>query len=362
MYHNPSARHWDSHHHDDPAVLELHRKLPQYAETPLRKLPDSVAAELHVKHVFYKDESNRFGLPAFKVLGASWASYRAVTLALSLPATTGFEDVRQAAEGKGIVLHAATEGNFGRAVAHMASLMGVTAKIFVPKIMVAETRRLIAGEGAEVHVVDGIYDDAVREARRQAEALTGGILVQDDAWPGYEEIPQFVADGYSTMMLEVDRQVEAAVGQAPDLVVVPVGVGSLGQAAVVHFKSKKPLSLILTVEPDTAACLKSSLEKGERVTVKTADTNMCGMNCGTVSYRAWPILQKGVDLSIDVTDDEAREASTRLTDFGIMAGPCSAGTFAGAYKFANARRKPDLLGQDAVIVILGTEGPRNWRD
>lgn len=210
MYRNPSARGWVSNYRVDPAVLELHRKLSK---------------EVNVAKIFFKDESKRFGLPAFKILGASWACYRAITAALSLPPTASFDHVRTALDGQTIILHAATEGNFGRAVAHMAALLGVTAKIHVPEITVEETRQLIAGEGAKVCVAHGGYDVAVRQAERDA-AEEGGILVQDDAWPGCEEIPQMIVDGYSTMMLEIDRQIERATEKTTDIAVVPVGFGA----------------------------------------------------------------------------------------------------------------------------------------
>ena len=360
MYHNPSARTWRSEYTVDPAVLELHKKLPHYAETPLLKLPSSLTSQLEIgDHVFLKDESNRFGLPAFKILGASWASYRTVTAALNLAPTTSFDEIRQAvAPGKNVTLHAATDGNFGRAVARMASLMGVTAKIYVPKIMVGETISLIASEGADVLVIQGNYDAAVLAAERAAKE-SGGFLVQDNAWPGYEEIPELVAQGYSTMMMEMDRQIEDAVGRQPDLVVVPVGVGSLAHAVIGLQKNKDKGSCpyILAVEPDTAACLRKSLDGGRITTIDTGDTIMCGMNCGTVSSTSWPFLRAGVDVCVSVSDAEARDASRLLSESGVLTGPCSAGTLAGLRRFIKSGETLGL-GEKPIIVLLGTEGPR----
>ena len=189
MYANPSARNWKSNYKIDPAVLDLHRKLPNYAQTPLRRLSSELCSDLHLQKIFLKDEANRFGLPAFKILGASWASYRAVTQTLGIPATSSLQEVKDAASGSRLRLHAATEGNFGRAIARMATFMGIAATIHVPKIMVEETRRLIASEGAIVDAAEGDYAVAVREAEK-ASRQPGGLHVQDDAWPGYEEIPQ----------------------------------------------------------------------------------------------------------------------------------------------------------------------------
>ena len=160
------------------------------------------------------------------------------------------------------------------------------------------------------------------------------------------------------MMLEIDAQIQDAVGKAPDLLVVPVGVGSLAQAVVAHYKHQVPSPMVLTVEPDTAACLKTSLETGKPTTVETGDTRMCGMNCGTVSSLAWPILREGVDASITVTDGEARAALDILTEMGIRTGPCSSGTLAALLKACEMDRSSLQLDQESNVVLFGTEGPR----
>ena len=214
-YSNPGARHWVS-GMPAPQVGAFHQSLPGYAPTPLVDLP-SLAAELGVGRVLVKDESARLGLPAFKVLGASWACSRVLQ---SGPA----------------VLVTATDGNHGRAVARMAAYLKTTATVFVPAVMLPETAAHITGEGATVIRVDGDYDDAVRAAAEHAGAEPGRALVQDTAWPGYEEVPGWIVEGYDTMLAEVDEQL----GRTPDLVAVPVGVGSLAQAVVAHYRRADP--------------------------------------------------------------------------------------------------------------------------
>ena len=160
-------------------------------------------------------------------------------------------------------------------------------------------------------------------------------------------------------MVEIEEQVHEQLGKAPDIIVVPIGVGSLGQATVAHFKSKKLYTAVLAVEPDTAACLNMSLEKGEMTTVTTEDTAMCGMNCGTVSTLAWPILQAGVDASIVVTDVEAKVAMDMLDEVQIKIGPCAAATSAALIKASEEKGNSTFrIGPGSVIVLLGTEGPR----
>lgn len=170
-------------------VLDFHKELPEYNETPLHPLP-SLAAELGVAHVFAKDESHRFGLPSFKILGASWAVYRAVLARLGMPSSPppSLGELGARAREAGVELVTCTEGNWGRAVARMGKYLGVTVKIFVPEFMIEETRARIRSEGAQVVVCEGGYDESVGEAKKEAER--GGILVMDFGWDGFEEIPQ----------------------------------------------------------------------------------------------------------------------------------------------------------------------------
>ncbi len=195
MYFNPEASSWSCAEVSDPNVLKLHRTLPHYAATPLRRLPKFLCDELGVGEVLVKDESDRFGLPAFKILGASWACYKSIAQYLGLGRLTGKEDlwdIRTAAAyavaNTRLRFFAATDGNHGRAVARMGKILGVRSCVFVPRVMLETTKDLIREEGAEVTVVDGDYDKAVHEADKQCRER-GGILIQDEGWPGYEEVP-----------------------------------------------------------------------------------------------------------------------------------------------------------------------------
>ena len=164
-------------------------------------------------------------------------------------------------------------------------------------------------------------------------------------------------------MVETERQTLQLVGKLPDIVVVPVGVGSLAQAVVSYFKSMETTCGILTVEPETAACLKTSLGRGEITTISTEDTSMCGMNCGTVSSTAWPLLKHGVDASTTVSDTEAEIARRLLAENGFQVGPCSAATLAAVSKVSRsdiAKYALNLTGE-SVIMLLATEGPRRSR-
>lgn len=333
------------------ATRAFHRALPGYAPTPLRELP-VLAHELKVGRVFVKDESNRLGLPAFKALGASWAVHRALA--------------ERAARGAGsgpVTLVTATDGNHGRAVARTARLLGQRAHVFVPRGVHHAAAAAIAAEQAEVTKVAGDYDEAVRRA---AEAARGAdaILVQDTAWPGYEEIPGWIVEGYSTLCAETDEQLAAAGAvEGPGLMAVPVGVGSLAQAVITHYRSRRDgrAPALLSVEPEAAACVLEGLIRDAPVTVTTGDTAMAGLNCGTPSSIAWPYLRGGLDAAVAVADADSARAAADLAALGVSSGPCGAASLAGVRAAltgsgAGERRAALGVGRDTVVVLLSTEG------
>ncbi|MEU9192198.1 diaminopropionate ammonia-lyase [Streptomyces hundungensis] len=346
----PGARAWRC----GPAPAEVrafHATLPGYAPTPLTELP-VLASELDVGRVFVKDESCRLGLPAFKALGASWAVHRILA-----------ERAASGARPGPLTLVTATDGNHGRAVARVAALLGQHAHVFVPRGVHPRAVSAIAAERARVTEVAGPYDEAVRaaaEAARSADA----ILVQDTAWPGYERIPGWIVEGYSTLCAEIDEQLTAeGVAGGPGLVVVPVGVGSLAQAVVTHYRSGPAGSApaLLSVEPRAAACVLESLRRGAPVGITTGHTSMAGLNCGTPSSIAWPHLRQGLDAAVAVPDSEAARAAASLAGLGVSSGPCGAAGLAGlraALTGAGGEERRKALGLDAssVVVLLSTEG------
>ncbi|WP_458247915.1 diaminopropionate ammonia-lyase [Streptomyces sp. MAI_2237] len=346
----PDARAWRC----EPApadVRAFHRSLPDHAPTPLTELP-SLTVEFGVGRVFVKDESCRLGLPAFKALGASWAVHRALA-----------ERAAQGAEPGPVTLVAATDGNHGRAVARMAHRHGHAAHVFVPQGVHPRAVAAIAAEGARVTEVEGPYDEAVRLAAEAATA-PGTLLIQDTGLPGYERIPRWIVEGYSTLCAEIDEQLAAAgVTEGPDLVAVPVGVGSLAQAVVTHYRSspRGHAPALLSVEPEAAPCVLRSLTLGRLVSVTTGETVMAGLNCGTPSGLAWPHLLAGLDAAIAVSDDDCARAGADLAASGVSSGPCGAAALAGLRAAVTGtdavdRRTALGLGPDSVVVLLSTEG------
>ncbi|SDH56924.1 diaminopropionate ammonia-lyase [Nonomuraea jiangxiensis] len=345
MYLNPEAR---SHSAPNPpppgdgAARTFHAGLPGYAPTPLTELPE-LATELGVGRLLVKDESSRLGLPAFKILGASWAVALLLADRFGLAGPLDLERLRTAAAREPVVLVTATDGNHGRALARMARLVGAHAVVFVPDVLEHRTVDLIAGEGAEIEWVDGDYDEAVRRAAKYADR-TGAELVQDTAWDGYERVPAWIVDGYRTLLAEIDERV------TPDLVVVPAGVGSLAQAVVTHYRGR---AHVVTAEPDSADCVRRSLLAGRPVRIRTGVTSMAGLNCGTPSSAAWPYLLAGLSGAVAVGEEQDAAAVADLARLGVAAGPCGAAALAGA------RLLPlDRLGLDhtATVVLICTDG------
>lgn len=342
-------------------VLEFHRELDGYVETPLVDAP-GLASSLGVARVWVKDESIRLGLPSFKVLGASWATARAVAERLGVSAPLRVEDLRsQILSGPTMSLAAATDGNHGRAVARIAKLLGLQSRIYVPKGTVAARISAIEGEGAEVTIVDGTYDMTVERAA--SEAGPGTLIIQDTAWPGYEDVPSWVIDGYSTIMLEIDEQLAAQGDERPDIVVVQIGVGAFAAAVVRHVRCAETHNpTVLGVEPVSAACVQASMRAGSIVSVPGPhDSIMAGLNCGTPASLAWPVLSQGIDAMISITDEAAREAMRALARAGVVSGESGAAGLGGLRSVAYSEGMVSVreaLGMTAKskVLVFSTEG------
>jgi diaminopropionate ammonia-lyase len=337
------------------AVLDYHRSLAGYAPTPLVTLP-GLAARLGLGALLVKDESRRFGLKAFKGLGASWA-VRCLADARHRDGTAPLTTVATA-----------TDGNHGRAVAWAAHMHGLAAVIFIPEHSAPARIAAIRGEGARVVLVDGSYDDAV--ARCAAEsAAHGWQVVADTGYADYMEIPRLVAQGYETLFLEADAQIEERLLPPPDLVLVQAGVGALAAAAVEHHGRRRERPRLAVVEPDDADCLLESIlsEDGQPRAARGRQRSiMAGLNCGRPSLAAWPTLRHGVDFFLSIEDRFAEEAMRLLWrpaagDERVESGESGAAGLAGLIAlltdaaFRTARDRLRLSGATTALVI-NTEG------
>jgi diaminopropionate ammonia-lyase len=311
-------------------ALAFHRALPGYAPTPLRDLP-WLAAETGVGKVALKDESCRLGLPAFKVLGASWAVERVLR---EHPQTH--------------TLVAASAGNHGRAVAHVAAHRGLRARIHLPARSAPARRAAIAAEGAEVVVVDGTYEDAVTQAA--AEGTRDGVAELADV--GDAGPARWVVDGYATLFAELTERA--------DVLLVPAGVGSLAAAAARHGAAAG--MRVVAVEPVTAACLTASLAAGAPTRVTTPGTTMAGLDCAEISAAVWPVLRDGIHGAVTIDDAETHRAMRDLAARGVRIGDCGAAPVAALRALAHdpacaALREALGLDRTTRVLLVATEGP-----
>jgi diaminopropionate ammonia-lyase len=316
---------------------------PGYAPTPLRDL-GSMAAEALVQQVLYKDESLRFGLKSFKALGGAYA----------------VERLAHVAAGKTLTVTCATDGNHGRAVAWGAQRAGARAVIYVHEGVSRGRAQAIAALGAEVVRAGRTYDDSVRLCAAAATA-NGCHIVSDTSWPGYEDVPRWVVEGYETIFSEADEQLGGAV---PDVALIPVGVGSLAVAAAHHWPADPPR--LVGLEPETAACALASIRAGEPVTVPGPHTSiMAGLNAGTVSKLAWPVLRNRFDAFCAIDDTYAERGMRALAELGVKAGEVSGGTVGAALAICSHDEARAALRMDAetTLFLLLTEGvtdPASW--
>jgi diaminopropionate ammonia-lyase len=347
------------------APLALHQRLPGYTPTPLVAAPQ-LAAQLGLAEIWVKDESCRMGLPAFKILGASWASYRALerhARQQQLPIGS-WESLAQLAEQlaplRPLSLVAATDGNHGRAVAWLARQLGFAAHILVPQGTAPARIAALQGEGAQVTLVAGSYDDAVARSARLAGPRA--LVISDTSWPGYETVPRDVIAGYSTIFWEIDAALEQRRMPAPDLVVVQMGVGALAAAVVDHYRQPgAPQPMIVGVEPTRAACVLASMQAGKLVQVPGPhDSIMAGLNCGLPSQIAWPLVSRGIDLYLAIGDERARQGMRALAEAGITAGETGAAGIGGLLELSEAAYQPVRarlgIGATTRALVIVTEG------
>lgn len=341
---------------DSTPQHDFHNALAGYKPTALHSL-DKLARSLGLSGLYIKDESSRFGLPSFKASGASWGCFRALVSHFALdPSTATLKSVAALARSDNIRLLAATDGNHGRAIAWMATMLGIESTIYVPHDLHPNFMRLIVAEGATLVVVDGDYDTAVATAT--AATSNTNLLIQDTAFEGYTDTPSWIIDGYATIFSELEKQLEQ-INAKPTTIVTPVGVGSLAHAAIVYAKGSSNRNLTtIAVEPEAAACLLTSLASGlaSPTSIITSHTINSGCNCGTLSSISWPYMRDHVDISTTVTDWETHLAVQQLLKQGVSSGPC------GAIGLAALKK---LIGEGSVregdsVVLINTEAERPY--
>lgn len=363
-------------HTDQEAVeraMTFHRTIPGYQPTPLVSLP-ALARELGVDKLWVKDESKRFGLNAFKALGGSYAIARWMGERLGLtgdqltfPALTAPE----ARERLGAVTFVtATDGNHGRGVAWAARELGQQAVVYLPKGSARERLENIRALGAQAEITDLSYDDAVRLAARKGEEH-GWVLIQDTAWPGYEEIPGWIMEGYTTLAGEIFDQLAQAGEEPPTHLFLQAGVGSFAASVLGSARCRwgKGCPVTVIVEPDQADCLYRTAKAADgRMHPVTGQMHsmMAGLCCGEPCTLAWDILGPCADAFLSCSDDYAALGMRLLgkprgSDPAIVSGESGAvgvGVLAGILHEEELHDLCWTLGLDerSRVLCISTEG------
>lgn len=363
-------------------VRTFHASFREYAPTPLVSLP-ALAKNFGLGRVFVKDESKRFGLNAFKVLGGAYAIGRLLAERLGRPIDELTRDelcsdaVRHALGN--ITFATATDGNHGRGVAWTAQQLGQKAKVYMPKGSAAIRAENIRATGADCTITDLNYDDAVRLANSDAEK-NGWIMVQDTAWEGYEDIPRWIMQGYMTLAVESLRQLTEQGIERPTHLFLQAGVGSFAGAALGFFAAalgdKLPITTI--VEPARADCIYKSLVAGDgkpHNVTGDLDTLMAGLACGEPSTISWGVLRDYATAAISCPDYIAANGMRILAaplpgDTQVVSGESGAVTTGilqhiMQHPQAKAMRDALRLTPESTVLLISTEGdtsPQTYRD
>ena len=355
-------------------VRRFHASFPQYTPTPLAAL-DKLAATLGVGGVYIKDESYRFGLNAFKVLGGSFAMARFIAQRTGRDISQlGFEQLTSPAVKKDLgdyTFFTATDGNHGRGVAWAANQLGQHSVIFMPKGSSPTRLENIRKEGAKASIEDMNYDDAVRLATAESNKTPNSVVIQDTAWEGYEEIPGWIMQGYGTMALEAVEQLGELGVQRPTHIFVQAGVGSLAGAVQGFFANRYPENVPVTtiVEASAADCLYRSAVKADGSTVNVGGdlvTIMAGLACGEANTISWEILKSKSSFFVSLPDYAAAQGMRVLGaplagDPRVISGESGA---AGAGLLVEVMTNPKFadfkkaLGLDSSsrVLLFSTEG------
>lgn len=352
----------------------FHKSFPQYSVTPLAELKN-MAEYLGLNDIFVKDESYRFGLNAFKVLGGSFAMANYIAKETGkdvseLDYDTLTSDKLKEEFGEA-TFFTATDGNHGRGVAWAANKLRQKAVVFMPKGSTQTRLDNIKKENATATIEELNYDDCVRLAADHAAKTPHGVVVQDTAWEGYEEIPTWIMQGYGTMALEASEQLKEANVERPTHVFVQAGVGSLAGAVVGYFSNLYPDNppKFVVVEADVAACLYEGAKAGtgeRKIVDGDMQTIQAGLACGEPNTISWDILKNHVDVFVSAPDWTSERGMRMLAapfkgDKQVISGESGAvpfGILASIMLDENMKELKETLelNKDSKVLLFSTEG------
>lgn len=190
---------------------------------------------------------------------------------------------------KGLIT--ASAGNHAQGVAYAAQCYGAKAVIVMPTTTPLIKVNRTKSYGAEVVLYGDVYDEACEKAYELAREK------------GYTFIHPFddpaVATGQGTIAMEIVKELPTV-----DYILVPIGGGGLATGVSTLAKLLNPKIKVIGVEPEGAACLKASLEKGEVTTLPNVNTIADGTAVKTPGTNIFSYLQSNLDSVITVPDEE----------------------------------------------------------
>ena len=352
----------------------FHESFPQYSVTPLAKL-DKMAEYLGLHTLCIKDESYRFGLNAFKVLGGSFAMAKYIAKELGRDVSEMTYDYLTSdalkEEFGQATFCTATDGNHGRGVAWAANKLGQKAIVHMPKGSSKYRFDNIAKENAKVTIEEVNYDECVRIAAAEAASVEHGVIVQDTAWEGYTEIPSWIMQGYATMGSEALDQLNAYGVERPDVVILQAGVGCMAGAICAYIVNKYPVNTpkIVIAEAAIADCLYQGAIANDgkyRIVDGDLQTIMAGLACGEPNIVCWEILRNHVTAFCSCPDWVAAKGMRMLAapikgDPAVCSGESGA---VGMGVIATIMTDPDYaelkealeLNENSKVLLFSTEG------
>lgn len=352
---------------------KFHESFPQYTETPLVAL-DNLAKDRGVAGIYVKDESYRFGLNAFKVLGGSYAIGNFIAKSTGRDISElGYDKLVSPETKKELgefTFFSTTDGNHGRGVAWAANQMGQKSVIYMPKGSSQIRLDNIRKEGAKAEIVDMNYDDAVRMTAEESAKTPQSVIVQDTAWEGYEEIPSWIMQGYGTMAIEAANQLKKS-NVTPTHVIVQAGVGSLAGAVQGfvsnYYKENPPITIV--VEAEAADCLYRSAVQADGKAVNVGGdltTIMAGLACGEANTISWEILKNYTDFFVSLPDYAAAKGMRTLSspipgDTRVISGESGAAGFGLLMELLENPEYSDFrqeakIDANSKILLFSTEG------
>lgn len=361
-------------------VREFHKSFAEYSVTPLHKL-ENLAKHYKLKNIFVKDESYRFGLNAFKVLGGAYAIGQYLAKELDIDISKATFEYLQSKEVKDklgeITFVTATDGNHGKGVAWAANQLGQKSVVYMPSVASQMRLENIRNEGAEAFIIEGNYDDAVRLSEDMAKKHDW-VVIQDTAWEGYEEIPNWIMEGYGTLIHETIEQLNKENIEKPTHVFLQAGVGSFAASIQGYLADKFPKERPITViiEPNDANCLYKSSLSGERKIIDgDMPTIMAGLACGEPNMISYEILRDYSDGYLSCPDYIAAKAMRILAaplkgDPQMISGESGAIGIGVISEIMEKEEYKDLkeglkLDENSVVLLISTEGdtdPERYKD